>query len=159
MKSVTVCVPDKPLLRLDSRTLDVQFRQAEASVTQAQAALELAGANAARGDSLVEQGLISSSDSDKLRADLRSAEAQLITAQADRDAARLRLGFATLSAPDDGIISARSVQPGQVVSAGSELLRLIRRGRLEWRADLAEADLIRVKPGASRGTQRACTYT
>ena len=136
------------LLKLDNRTLDVQFRQADAGVTQAQAALELARANAARGDSLVEQGLISSSDSDKLRADLRSAEAQLITAQADRDAARLRLGFATLSAPDDGIISARSVQPGQVVSAGSELLRLIRRGRLEWRADLAEADLIRVKPGA-----------
>ncbi|MEZ5561740.1 MAG: efflux RND transporter periplasmic adaptor subunit [Gammaproteobacteria bacterium] len=138
----------QPLLKLDNRTLDVQFRQAEASVAQAQAALELARANAARGDSLVEQGLISSSDSDKLRADLLSAEAQLVTAQADRDAARLRLGFATLSAPDDGIISARLVQPGQVVSAGSELLRLIRRGRLEWRADLAEADLIRVKPGA-----------
>jgi RND family efflux transporter MFP subunit len=137
----------QPLLKLDNRTLDVQFRQADAGVTQAQAALELARANAARGDSLVEQGLISSSDSDKLRADLRSAEAQLITAQADRDAARLRLGFATLSAPDDGIISARLVQPGQVVSSGSELLRLIRRGRIEWRADLAEADLIRVKPG------------
>ncbi len=136
------------LLHLDSRTLNVQFRQAEASVTQAQAALELAQANSARGDSLVGQGLISSSDSDKLRADLSSAEAQLVAAQADRDAAKLRLSFATLLAPDDGIISARSVQPGQVVTAGSELLRLIRRGRLEWRADLAEADLIRVKPGA-----------
>lgn len=138
----------QPLLKLDNRTLDVQFRQADASVTQAEAALELARANAARGDSLVGQGLISSSDSDKLRADLRSAEAQLLTAQADRDAARLRLGFATLSAPDEGIISARLIQPGQVVSAGSELLRLIRRGRLEWRADLAEADLVQVKPGA-----------
>jgi RND family efflux transporter MFP subunit len=136
------------LLHLDSRTLNVQFRQAEASVTQAQAALELAQANSARGDSLVGQGLISSSDSDKLRADLSSAEAQLIASQADRDAAKLRLSFATLLAPDDGIISARSVQPGQVVTAGSELLRLIRRGRLEWRADLAEADLVRVKPGA-----------
>ena len=136
------------LLHLDSRTLNVQFRQAEASVTQAQAALELAQANSARGDSLVGQGLISSSDSDKLRADLSSAEAQLVAAQADRDAAKLRLSFATLLAPDDGIISARSVQPGQVVTAGSELLRLIRRGRLEWRADLAEADLVRVKPGA-----------
>ncbi len=138
----------QPLLRLDDRTLDVQFRQADASVTQAEAALDLAQANAARGASLVEQGLISSSDSDKLRADLRSAEAQLLTTQADRDAARLRLGFTTLSAPKDGIISARSVQPGQVISAGSELLRLIRDGRLEWRADLAEADLIAVKPGA-----------
>jgi RND family efflux transporter MFP subunit len=133
-----------PLLRLDARTLTVQARQAEASVAQARANLDLARANVARGEQLVTQGLISSSDIDQLRAELASAEAQLITAQADRDAARLRLEFTTLRAPDDGVISARSVQPGQVVSAGEELLRMIRRGRLEWRAELAEADLSRV---------------
>ncbi len=40
------------------------------------------------------------------------------------------------------------MQPGQVVAAGAELLRLIRDGRIEWRAELAEQDLIRVRPGA-----------
>jgi RND family efflux transporter MFP subunit len=53
-----------------------------------------------------------------------------------------------LRAPDAGIISARNVQPGQVV-AGGELLRLIRRGRLEWRAQVAENDLPRIKTGAT----------
>lgn len=137
----------QPLLRLDARTLEVQARQADASVNQARASLELAKANSDRGASLVKEGLISSSNADELRATLASAEAQLVTAEADRDAARLRLGYATLRAPDAGVISARSVQPGQVVSSGSDLLRLIRQGRLEWRAELAEADLPRVAIG------------
>lgn len=136
------------LLRLDARTLEVQARQADAGVAQARASLDLAAANLSRGERLVGEGLISSRDADELRARVTTAQAELTTAEADRDAARLRLEFATLRAPDDGVISARSVQPGQVVSSGAELLRLIRRGRLEWRAELAEADLSRVRAGA-----------
>lgn len=151
---VLVDVGDKvragqPLLRLDTRTLEVQARQADASVAQARASLELARANSERGSTLVKEGLISSSNADELRATLAGAEAQLTTAEADREAARLRLGFATLRAPDDGVISARSVQPGQIVSSGTDLLRLIRQGRLEWRAELTEADLGRAKVGTS----------
>jgi len=137
----------QPLLRLDARTLTVQARQADASVAQAQASLKLARANARRGESLVREGLISSSNADELRAALTSAEAQLAVAQADREAAQLRLGFTTLTAPDAGVISARTVEPGQIVSSGTELLRLIRRGRLEWQAELTETDLGRVAPG------------
>ena len=137
----------QPLLRLDARTLQVQARQADASVAQARASLQLARANSERGATLVEQGLISSSNADELQATLTSAEAQVATAEADRDAARLSLGFATLTAPDAGVISARAVQPGQIVSSGTDLLRLIRQGRLEWRAELTETDLTRVKIG------------
>ncbi len=149
----------QPLVKLDARTLEVQARQADASVNQARASLELARANADRGATLVKEGLISSSNADELRATLASAEAQLVTAEADREAARLRLGYATLRAPDVGIISARTVQPGQVVSSGTDLLRLIRQGRLEWRAELTEADLTRVAVGtpvelAAPGGQR-----
>ncbi len=137
----------QPLVRLDTRTLEVQARQAEAGLAQARASLELARANAARGARLVTDGLISSSDSDELRATLLNAEAQLSTAEANRDAARLNLGYATLRAPDAGVISARSVQPGQVISASTELLRMIRQGRLEWQAELVEGDLSRVREG------------
>jgi RND family efflux transporter MFP subunit len=139
----------QPLLRLDARTLQVQARQADAALAQAEANLNLARAESTRGDSLLARRLISVADADELKANLIRAEAQRTTAEADRDAARLRLSFATLVAPQSGIISARSVQPGQVVSAGTELLRLIRDGRLEWRAELAERDLTRVKDGTS----------
>ncbi len=136
------------LLELDRRTLEVQARQAEAALAQARASLGLARAQAARGEQLLAAKLISSSNYDELQANLARAEAQLASSEAERDAAALRLGFATLRAPDAGVISARNVQPGQVVSQGAELLRLIRGGRLEWRAEVAEADLPRIARGA-----------
>ena len=40
------------------------------------------------------------------------------------------------TAPDDGVISARTATVGSVASAGQELFKLIRQGRLEWRAEL-----------------------
>ena len=138
----------QPLLRLDGRTLSVQARQAEAGVAQARANLDLAKASATRGDTLLAQKLISTSNQETLQADLHRAEAQLTSALAERDAARLRLGFATLRAPDAGVISARNVQPGQVIAAGAELMRLIRRGRLEWRAEVSENNLTQIKPGS-----------
>ncbi|MCU0760540.1 MAG: efflux RND transporter periplasmic adaptor subunit [Steroidobacteraceae bacterium] len=138
----------QPLVLLDRRTLEVQARQAEASLAQARASLEVARAGATRGDSLLAQKLISTSDYDDLRAALIKAEAQLASAEAELESTRLRLGFATLRAPDSGIISSRTVQPGQIAQVGTEMLRLIRRGRLEWRAEVSEGDLVRISPGA-----------
>jgi len=137
------------LLELDRRTLEVQARQAEASLAQARANAELAISQEKRGASLLERNLISANDFEVLRANRSKAEAQVVSAEAERDASKLRLGFATLRAPDAGVISARTVQPGQIVSGGGELLRLIRRGRLEWRAEVSENDLTRIKVGAT----------
>ena len=50
-------------------------------------------------------------------------------------------------APDDGIISARTATVGSLTKPGQELFRLIRGGRLEWRAEVAAAELARLKPG------------
>jgi len=129
------------LLELDHRTLDSSLAQADASLKQATATLELARAQQSRGEKLASGQLISASDLDELRASTTQAQAQVATARASRDAARLQRDFAELRAPADGIVSKRLVQPGQVVSAGSELLRLIRDGRLEWRAELPENQL------------------
>src|SRR5690606_29329457 len=48
---------------------------------------------------------------------------------------------------DDGLISARVATVGAVAQPGQELFRLIRQGRLEWRAELPAADLNRIRPG------------
>jgi len=50
-------------------------------------------------------------------------------------------------APDDGVISARTATVGSVVAAGTELFRLIRQGRLEWRAEVTSAELSRIAVG------------
>jgi RND family efflux transporter MFP subunit len=135
------------LLRLDRRMLDSELQQAEAALREAEAGAALARANLARGENLARERYISAGQIDELRAARTQSEARVGTARAGRDAAALRRGFAELRAPADGIVSKRLVQPGQVVAAGGELLRLIRDGRLEWRAELPVAQLPAVTPG------------
>jgi RND family efflux transporter MFP subunit len=135
------------LLELDHRTLDSELRQAEAAHAEAAAGVQLAQVNLRRGDALVASKLISAAAHDELRAALVQAQAREATTAAQRDGVRLRRDYATLRAPDAGVISKRLVQPGQVVAAGAELLRLIRGGRLEWRPSLSEAELARVSVG------------
>ena len=136
------------LLRLDARTLQAQLGQSQASVAQAAANQDVAARRARRTAELAEGRFVSLQDAEQAAAEATSARAQLNTAQASLEAARVQLGFTTVRAPVDGVVSARQVQPGQVVAAGGELLRLIRDGRLEWRAELAENDLVRVIAGA-----------
>ncbi len=136
------------LLELDHRTLDSELRQAQAAHDEAAAGVKLAQVNLDRGQGLAKAQLISASAMDELRAALVQAQAREATSRAQLDGAKLRRSFAELRAPDAGLIAKRLVQPGQVVAAGSELLRLIRQGRLEWRPELPEADLARVQTGA-----------
>ena len=50
-------------------------------------------------------------------------------------------------APDSGVISARTATVGAVVGSGTELFRMVRKGRLEWRAEVTQAELARIRPG------------
>lgn len=135
------------LLELDARSASADLAQADAALAEARAGLDLARANLRRAEPLAAERLISAASLDELRAQLSSAQARVGTARAVRDNAALRRDFARLRAPADGIISKRLVQPGQIVAAGSELLRLIRDGRLEWRAELAQDELAQVSIG------------
>ncbi len=50
-------------------------------------------------------------------------------------------------APDDGVISSASANAGSMVQSGAELFRLIRKGRLEWRAELTAEELMLLRKG------------
>ncbi len=54
---------------------------------------------------------------------------------------------ARIVAPDSGIISAASATVGSMSQPGMELFRLIRKGRLEWRADLTAEELMLLRKG------------
>lgn len=53
------------------------------------------------------------------------AEAVVKQRQADLDNARLQLSYATVTAPANGVVSRKSVQPGQVVAPGQQLMGLV----------------------------------
>ncbi|MFT3907122.1 MAG: efflux RND transporter periplasmic adaptor subunit [Steroidobacteraceae bacterium] len=135
------------LARLSSDLLNSQVLVERASVAQSQALLENAKASLQRGETIATSGALSKADLDTLRANAATAEASLASAQASLAAAELRLKLTHVLAPDDGVITARSINIGQVAQAGTEILRLLRQGRVEWRAEVPEGDLLQIKPG------------
>lgn len=129
----------------DSVQADLALAQAALAEAQAQAADALA--NAERARSLQASGALSAQQiSQYSTADL-SAKARVQSAQAALQQQALRLKHTQVLAPDSGIISARSATVGAVTGAGTELFRLIRQGRLEWRAEVTSAELGRIKLG------------
>ncbi|OGT20184.1 MAG: hypothetical protein A2V90_09405 [Gammaproteobacteria bacterium RBG_16_57_12] len=68
-------------------------------------------------------------------------------AQAAVAVQQLRLKQTQVLAPDSGVISARLATVGAVVGSGTELFRMIRQGRLEWRAEVISTELARIRPG------------
>ena len=78
-----------------------------------------------------------------------AAQARVATAQADLTTAELRVQYGTVRAPDSGTVTSRTVSVGQIVQAGAEMLRLLRQDRVEWRAEVPESQLSRVKVGQS----------
>ena len=138
---------NQELATLSSGILESQVTIAEASVKQAEASLANARAAQGRGEQMSASGNFARADLDTLRSNAIAAEAALATAQANLDAAQLRLRYTHVRAPDDGVITARSAVVGQVVQAGTEMMRLLRQGRVEWRAEVPEADLRTVKAG------------
>ena len=135
------------LARFADDFLAAELAQAEAALEEAAAREAQARANADRAATLRDSGALSPQEQDQYSVGARGAAAQVKSARARRDAAALLLRKANVVAPDAGVISARNAAMGAVVPAGTELFRLIRQERLEWRAEVAEAELSRVKRG------------
>lgn len=104
-------------------------------------------ANAARARTLQDSGAMSTQQINQYLTAAKTAQARLQAAKAARESGQLRVGFTRVVAPDDGVISSRSATVGAVVGAGQELFRLIRKNRLEWRAEVTATELAKVAPG------------
>lgn len=121
------------LVKLNDRLLRAQVASAQATVNQAKNALD-------RAQELNRRGFLS-------RAALDTAVANHATASAALSEVRARLDQTNIRAPVSGLITSRSVVKGQIVTAGTELFRLVRQGQLELNAQVPQADLSLVRPG------------
>jgi membrane fusion protein, multidrug efflux system len=81
------------------------------------------------------------------QADALSAQAAVAQAKANLDAAELQLGYASIVAPIDGVVTKKSVEPGQVVQPGQGLLVLIPLHDIWVTANFKETQLKNVRPG------------
>ena len=135
------------LVRLTGDLLAAEVASKKANVLQAEATLANATASFKRAQSLSGSGALSASDLDKLRSEELAAKARVEVAKAELEAAELRLRYTHVRAPDDGIVSARDVSVGQIAQAGTDMLHMIRQGRVEWRAEVPESRLSEIQVG------------
>jgi RND family efflux transporter MFP subunit len=135
------------LARLSDATATADLQKQEAAVTQARANLEQAEADLKRSRLAADSGALSTQKLDEYRITEAVDRAALASAQADLQNKRIALSQTRIVAVDDGIISSRSALLGNVVTAGTELFRLIRQARVEWQAEVDPQQLARIRAG------------
>jgi len=112
----------QPLFQIERDTYVAKLKQAEGQILTQQARLEHAKTEFARFSSLVQQRAAAQTDVDQWRDARDSAEGALREAKAARDLARLDLGYTLVTAPFDGRIDRRLVDPGNLVGAGENTI-------------------------------------
>jgi RND family efflux transporter MFP subunit len=131
----------------DPDVVNADLAQARAALQEAEANAAGAQADAQRARALQSSGAMSEQQVTQYITAARTASARVAAARATQSQQQLRLKYTQVVAPDSGIVSARSATVGAVAGVGTELFRMIRQGRLEWRAEVTAAELPRMKSG------------
>jgi RND family efflux transporter MFP subunit len=138
----------QPLAVIDRSVQAQQAASLAAQVEVAAADARIAQANLDRALRLVERGFISKADVDRLTATRDAARARVQVARAQLGETQARNARLTIVAPDAGLVLARAVEAGQVVTGGSAVLfRIAKGGEMEMVTRLSEDDLAKLSVG------------
>ncbi|MBX7131148.1 MAG: efflux RND transporter periplasmic adaptor subunit [Fimbriimonadaceae bacterium] len=153
--------------RTEADRADAEVRQAEQQLRKANSGLRAAQSAVRRVAAEIEAARVkvenAKRNANAKEAVLRRAEQMAGAAKArvgqekssvSESSANLRRasaqkGYATLRAETDGVIVERTIAPGQLVSPGQTILRLARTSPIRLQANVPEADLAQIEPGAS----------
>lgn len=112
------------LAQLDPTDLQLAAQAAAAQVRAAQTQYDLAAADFKRYSELRAQNFISSAELERRETTLKAAQAALAQAQAQGGVQTNQKAYATLVADKPGVVVAVEAEPGQVLAAGSPVVRL-----------------------------------
>jgi RND family efflux transporter MFP subunit len=143
----------------DADVVNADLAQARAALQEAEANALAAQSDAQRARALQSSGAMSEQEVTRYMTAERTATARVAAARATLSQQQLRLKYTQVVAPDSGIVSSRSATVGAVAGVGTELFRMIRQGRLEWRAEVTAAELPRMKPGLKAQVKAASGAT
>lgn len=110
---------DQPLFTIQQDTYVARLKQAEGNLLTQKALLDHAQIEYARYTTLFAQKAAPQTDLENWRYQKDSAQAAVTTAEAQRDLAKLDLGYTTVTAPFAGRIDRRLVDPGNLVGSGT----------------------------------------
>lgn len=141
----------------DLRNTQAALLSAEALLGSRQALLKQAELNFQRQKELLAADAISRQAYEQAeatlgtsRADIKTSEAQIAQARIAADTAKVNLSYTRILAPMDGVVVALVAQQGQTVNANQSAPIIIKLARLDTitvKAQISEADVVRVKPG------------
>jgi RND family efflux transporter MFP subunit len=136
-----------PLFIIEPEPYKVQLEQAQAAEQGAQATLINAEAEFTRQEQLQAKDVSTQANLDKARANRDTARANVLQAQANVQTAEINLGYTTVSAPFDGVVTARKVSVGELVGGGhtTELATIVQMNPIWVWFNLSERDVQRVR--------------
>lgn len=134
-------------MRAEVEAQKASLAGADQSIISAQAAVEQSRARLSQTDANIESALTSTDQVAAQRARVASAEAQIKQRQAQLEQARLNLSYTVIKAPISGVIGKKTVEEGQNVSPGQQLLAIVPIDDIWVTANFKETQLARMKPG------------
>lgn len=135
------------LVQIDTESLELQLRQQRATAEATRAQLVSADRQLERTQELFDQGLAPSSTLEQARSSAEALRANLAALENQVTSAELALRNATVRAPITGTVSARSVNPGQTVGAGTSLLTIVDLSRIEFQGTAPVGSSADIRPG------------
>jgi RND family efflux transporter MFP subunit len=107
------------LVRLDSRAIEAQIKQAEANLARDRAALDLARRTLKRGEELADSNFATKQRLDENRSAVATQEAQLRANEAALDNLKTQLTYYTIRSPISGKAGVANLKPGNIAQAAS----------------------------------------
>ena len=141
--------PGQVLALLDAQDYRLAADAARAQVVAAATQRDLAAADFRRFAVLKDQNFISGAELQRREASLKAAQAQLEQAQAQLASQSNQAGYTRLSADAPGVITGIEAEPGQVVSAGSPVVRIARDGARDVVFSVPEDKVTAIRPGSA----------
>ena len=135
------------LAQLDATDYQLGAQAAQAQVQAAQTQYDLAAADFKRYAELRAQNFISNAELERREATLKAAKATLDQAKAQGSVQTNQKGYATLVADKAGVVLAVEAEPGQVLAAGTPVLRLAYDGPRDVVVSVPEDKAAAIQPG------------
>ena len=109
--------------------------------------IETARSKLAEGRAALKQARENLKKIEATASEVQAAKAQVLSAQAALELADIQLSHCELSAPFQGVIVSRNVEPGEVVSPGQEVMSVADLSKVYLKVFVAETEIGMVKPG------------
>jgi membrane fusion protein, multidrug efflux system len=141
----SVSTADAAKATLDARSAAVS--EAEQNIKVAQSAVEEANTRIPQADASVQAAMTAPQQVAVSQSRAKSAQAQVAQRRALLDQAKLNLSYCTIVAPVSGIVGKKTVEVGQNISPGQQLMAVVPLDDIWVTANFKETQLRRMKPG------------